>query len=256
MLHRLLLSVRRQRLIALDIKQAQEVQQVILPEARTTLPGLVIESEYRPARDVGGDFFQIIPNNADNSLLIVAGDVTGKGLKAGMLVALLVGAIRSTAQFDRDPVVMLDSLNQRLLGRGDAHATCLALNIARDGEVTAGQRRPHAALPEWRAFGDRGRPAVRHDGGARSFPSCASKLAEGDRLMLLSDGIVEAMDEEGHLFGFDRVQDLLRSKSQPPRWPVPPSVSARKTTSASSPLPAQPCACRPSRRQWWLPYPP
>jgi serine phosphatase RsbU (regulator of sigma subunit) len=62
LLRRLLKSVRAQRLMALDVKQAQEVQQVILPEARTTLPGLVIESEYRPAREVGGDFFQIIPN--------------------------------------------------------------------------------------------------------------------------------------------------------------------------------------------------
>ena len=83
MLHRLLLSVRRQRLIALDIKQAQEVQQVILPEARTTLPGLVIESEYRPARDVGGDFFQIIPNNADDSLLIVRSRQRAEGGNAG-----------------------------------------------------------------------------------------------------------------------------------------------------------------------------
>ena len=212
MLHRLLLSVRRQRLIALDIKQAQEVQQVILPEARTTLPGLVIESEYRPARDVGGDFFQIIPNNADDSLLIVAGDVTGKGLKAGMLVALLVGAIRSTAQFDRDPVVMLDSLNQRLLGRGDAHATCLALSIARDGEVklaNAGHMPPYL----------NGEP-VAMEGALplgitpqAEFSVMRFKLVEGDRLMLLSDGIVEAMDKEGHLFGFDRVQDLLRTKS-------------------------------------------
>ena len=56
----------------------------------------MIESEYRPAREVGGDFFQIIPHKTDGSVLIVAGDVTGKGLKAGMLVALLVGAIRST----------------------------------------------------------------------------------------------------------------------------------------------------------------
>ena len=64
------------------------------------LPGLTIESEYRPAREVGGDFFQIIPHKTDGSLLIVAGDVTGKGLKAGMLVALLVGAIRSAAEFE------------------------------------------------------------------------------------------------------------------------------------------------------------
>jgi hypothetical protein len=95
LLRRLLNSVRAQRLMALDVKQAQEVQQVILPVARTTTPGLMIESEYRPAREVGGDFFQIIPIQPTAALLIVAGDVTGKGLKAGMLVALLVGAIRT-----------------------------------------------------------------------------------------------------------------------------------------------------------------
>jgi hypothetical protein len=76
----------------LDIKGAQEVQRVILPEAIGSLPGFAIESEYRPAREVGGDFFQVIPHISDGSLLIVAGDVTGKGLQAGMLVALLVGA--------------------------------------------------------------------------------------------------------------------------------------------------------------------
>ena len=106
---------------------------MILPEARTTVPGLVIESEYRPAREVGGDFFQIIPHAGDGSLLIVAGDVTGKGLKAGMLVALLVGAIRSTAELNGDPLFILQSLNRRLMGRGEAHATCLALRIAADG---------------------------------------------------------------------------------------------------------------------------
>ena len=73
----------RQRRMALDVKQAQEVQQVILPPARMTLPGLEIESEYRPAMEVGGDFFQIIPHPTDGSLLIVAGDVAGKGLRSG-----------------------------------------------------------------------------------------------------------------------------------------------------------------------------
>jgi serine phosphatase RsbU (regulator of sigma subunit) len=50
---------------------------------------------------VGGDFFQIIPHKTDGSVLIVAGDVTGKGLQAGMLVALLVGAIRTAAPVQR-----------------------------------------------------------------------------------------------------------------------------------------------------------
>jgi len=57
LLWRLLVTVRLQRLMELDVKAAQEVQRVILPEPIASLPGLVIESEYRPAREVGGDFF-------------------------------------------------------------------------------------------------------------------------------------------------------------------------------------------------------
>ena len=102
----------------------------------TTSPGLTIEHEYRPAREVGGDFYQIIPHPADGSLLIVAGDVTGKGLQAGMLVALLVGAIRSTSELNADPLFLLHALNRRLIGRREANATCMAMRIARDGAVT------------------------------------------------------------------------------------------------------------------------
>src|SRR5258708_5094469 len=120
LLRRLLRTVRRQRLLELDMKQAQEVQRVILPEPIATLPGLTIASEYRPAREVGGDFFQILPHPSNGSMLIVAGDVVGKGLQAGMLVALLVGAIRTPAQFDPAPMAAPKVLNQRLLGRSPA----------------------------------------------------------------------------------------------------------------------------------------
>jgi hypothetical protein len=116
LVRRWLLSAQAQRVMAMDMKQAQEVQQVILPEARAVYPGLVVESEYRPAREVGGDFFQILPNERDGSLMIVAGDVTGKGLKAGMVVALLVGAMRTAVQYDGDPLGVLRALNQRLMG--------------------------------------------------------------------------------------------------------------------------------------------
>jgi hypothetical protein len=209
LLRRLLLSVRLQRLMEQDVKQAREVQQMILPEARTTLPGLVIESEYRPVREVGGDFFQIIPRPADGSLLIVAGDVTGKGLKAGMLVALLVGAIRSTAETNTEPESVLGVLNRRLLGRGDAQATCLALSLARDGKATlanAGHLPPYL----------NGEP-VAMEGAlplgmivAAEFSVLRFQLEKGDRLVLISDGIVEAADADGRLFGFERVHELLR----------------------------------------------
>ncbi len=61
-----------------------------------------VESVYRPAREVGGDFFQIVPNGKVGTSLIAFGDVTGKGLQAGMLVSLIIGAIRSSAEHDND----------------------------------------------------------------------------------------------------------------------------------------------------------
>jgi len=210
LLRRLLKSIQSQRQMALDIKQAQEVQQVILPESRTELPGLVVESEYRPAREVGGDFFQVIPHQSDGSLLIVAGDVTGKGLKAGMLVALLVGAVRSTAELRLEPEFLLQALNRRLIGRSDAQATCLALRIDSDGTATlanAGHMAPYLngePMPMGGAL-----PLGMLEGA--EFSVMRFKMNVHDKLVLISDGIVEATDADGSLFGFERVHELLRA---------------------------------------------
>jgi serine phosphatase RsbU (regulator of sigma subunit) len=209
LVRRLLVTVRRQRLMELDVKQAQEVQRVILPEPIASLPGLAIESEYRPAREVGGDFFQIIPHLSDGSLLIVAGDVTGKGLQAGMLVALLVGAIRTSAQFDLNPLVVLNVLNQRLWGRSEASATCLALRIAANGETTlanAGHIPPYLNCEPLEIGGSLPLGAIED----AEFSVLHFSLTQGDRLLLMSDGIVEATDVNGKLFGFERIHALLR----------------------------------------------
>lgn len=211
LLRRFMLSIRRERQMAQDLKQAQEVQQVILPEARTVLLGLVIESEYRPAREVGGDFFQIIPDPTDSSVLVVAGDVAGKGLRAGMLVALLVGAIRTAAEIDSDPAAILAALNRRLLGRGDARATCLAFRISRDGAAVlanAGHLPPYLNGTQMDIEGSLPLGIVVNlDCSMLQF-----QMSPTDRLLLLSDGVAEAIDEQGHLFGFDRVLELVRSE--------------------------------------------
>jgi hypothetical protein len=193
-----------------ELAHAQEVQQVILPESRLALPGLVVESEFRPSREVGGDFFQMIPHITDGSLLIVAGDVAGKGLRAGMLVALLVGAIRTAAQYVADPAAVLGALNLLLVGRSDAQATCLALRIAEDGAVTlanAGHVAPYLngeplPMPGALPLGmiENAETSVLH-----------FQLKQGDRLTLISDGVPEAMDQRGQLFGFERVHQLLQS---------------------------------------------
>ena len=208
MLRRLLLSLKRQRQMALDVRQAQEVQQVILPYEPTKVPGLVIESEYHPAREVGGDFFQIIPHKNDGSVLIVAGDVTGKGLKAGMLVALLVGAIQNASETATEPLKILNALNRTLLGRGDAQATCLALRIANDGSVTlanAGHVPPYLNGAPLQMEGALPLGMIE----AADFSIMRFTLAENDRLILLSDGILEATDAKGNLFGFERTKEML-----------------------------------------------
>jgi serine phosphatase RsbU (regulator of sigma subunit) len=210
LLRRLALSIQRQRQMALDVKQAQEVQQVLIPKEQAPIPGLAIETVYRPAREVGGDFFQIVQHPTDGSALIVAGDVAGKGLKAGMLVALLVGATRTATDTSLDPAFVLGVLNKRLTRRGDAQATCLALLIATNGDATlanAGHMAPYLngeALPMEGAL-----PLGMVEAAEPSL--MRFRLAVGDRLLLMSDGIVEATDANGELLGFERVRELAGS---------------------------------------------
>ncbi len=210
LLRRLAASVHRQRQMALDIKQAQEVQQMIVPETIVEHPGLSIEPVYRPAREVGGDFFQILPHPADGSLLIVAGDVAGKGLQAGMLVALLVGAIRTALETSYEPAFVISVLNRQLMGRAQGATTCLALRIAEDGQVKLANA---GHLPPYR----NGKPLAMEGAlplglFAGAEPSqMRFQLEPGDRLVLISDGILEAMNAQGELFGFERIADLLAS---------------------------------------------
>jgi Stage II sporulation protein E (SpoIIE) len=212
LIRRLLLSLRRQREMALDVKQAQEVQQVLIPEQLPQIPGLAIESEYHPASDVGGDFFQIIPGLDDESVLVVAGDVTGHGLQAGMLVALIVGAIRTATERSVDPLETLQVLNRRLCGRGNAHATCLALHISAEGTAilaNAGHLPPYLNGKELPMEG-----ALPLGMTANAdFPVLRFQLEPGDCLMLLSDGVAEAQNEQGKLFGFERIRALLENST-------------------------------------------
>ena len=216
LLRRALLSVRHQREMALDVKQAREVQQVLIPMALPPVPGLTIESEYRPAREVGGDFFQIVPHVSDGSVLdgsvlIVTGDVTGHGLQAGMLVALLVGAIRMAAEVNADPLFVIEALNRRLIGRGQAHATCLALRIEADGAVTLANAGHLAPYLNGEAMAMEGAVPLGLIAAAE-FTVMQFQLQPGDRLTLLTDGVVEAQNEKKELFGFDRTGELMRQQ--------------------------------------------
>jgi len=182
-----------------EMMAAREVQQYLIPDHLPSTPGFEIDSQYLPAREVGGDFFQVLPNAEDGSLLIVVGDVAGHGLQAGMLATLIVGAIRVAAGFTADPGKILALLNERMQGRG--LVTCVALRIERDGKASlanAGHLPPYLNGDEMQMEGALPLGAI----AGIEFPLMHFQLRASDTLMLMSDGIVEAQDAEGRLFGF------------------------------------------------------
>jgi hypothetical protein len=191
----------------LEIEQAREVQQVLIPEKFPSIPGFALEGEYRPSQQVGGDFFQIIPGT-DGSILAIIGDVSGKGLRAAMLVSLIVGAMRTLARFTRDPVEVLHGINERLCGHlKNQFATCLALHIAADGKTTianAGHLPPLLNGCEFVMGGSIPLGIIDN----APIEQSALLLKPGDRLILLTDGIVEAQNKQRELFGFVRLGEL------------------------------------------------
>ena len=198
---------RQQALLESELEAAREVQQVILPEAVESIPGFTVEAVYQPAQQVGGDFFQILPDSR-GGLLIVLGDVAGKGLPAAMLVSVLVGAIRTAASYSQSPSEVLCQLNERLLGRTHGgFSTALAAQITADGWVTianAGHLSPYLdgreiALPAALPLGVL---------AAAAYETAQLHLPHGSRLTFYSDGVVEAQNQKGELFGFDRARDL------------------------------------------------
>ena len=186
----------------------------MIPKALPQVEGLTIHSEYRPAREVGGDFFQILPGAIAGSVLIVVGDVTGKGLQAGMLVALIIGAIRAAVQHSSDPVEILSEVNKQLCERGHASATCMILRIDSDGGVivaNAGQLPPYLNGKEIEMEGALPIGMIPDsDLSVTSF-----ELAPGDSVLLMSDGIVEAQNAHGEFFGFERNNAMLHQRATP-----------------------------------------
>jgi hypothetical protein len=190
-----------------DLEQASELQQRVLIPEPVTSPLFAVETSYHPARSVGGDFFQVIPH-ADGSLLIVVGDVSGKGVAAAMLVAVLVGAVRTRADETFDPAAILHTLNDRLLGRaGDHFATCVAAHLRPGGTMliaNAGHIPPYrngvaVELPGSMPLG------IVADA---EYEVHSSQLEPDDHLTFVTDGVLEARNSAGELLGFEQLAQL------------------------------------------------
>jgi hypothetical protein len=200
----------RQARIELEVKSAREVQQILVPEETPAIPGLSIASVYRPAEEVGGDFFQVIAT-ADGAALIALGDVSGKGLKAAMTVSLIVGALRTMTDYTQSPAAILQGLNRRLLGRTDGgFATCVIARIDPSGATTLANAGHLAPYREGQELPVNGSLPLGLAGDA-VYDELVFLLHEGETLTFYTDGILEARNPAGELYGFDRVTALVGS---------------------------------------------
>ena len=197
--------------LAGELEAARQVQQVLLPDQLDQCPGFLVDCVYRPAEQVGGDFFQQI-GDGQGGMLVVLGDVSGKGLPAAMLVSVLVGAIRAEAAHGTDPITVLRSLHDRMMGRSHGgFTTCLAAHISAGGLLTvanAGHLPPYLNGAEVAVPGALPLGILPHP----EYEVVTVQLAPGDRLTFVSDGVVEAqaklLPRPGELFGFDLTRAL------------------------------------------------
>jgi serine phosphatase RsbU (regulator of sigma subunit) len=207
-------AMHRQGALEQEFKSARELQQVLIPDVLPELPGFAVTSAYRPAQEVGGDFFQIIPLEGESagSTMILLGDVSGKGLKAAMTVSLIVGAARTLAKFAPHPADMLSELNVRLCGRMQGgFTTCLAMRLSPDGQCTmasAGHPAPFLNLHELELPGALPLGVM----ADTVYKEATFNLGEGDHFALYTDGLLEARSPSGEIFSFARLDKLFSSR--------------------------------------------
>jgi serine phosphatase RsbU (regulator of sigma subunit) len=201
----------RQSLLDEEFRNAQELQRVLVPQSLPEVDGFTVTSAYLPAQEVGGDFFQIIPLHEGGTLAVV-GDVSGKGLRAAMTVSLIVGALRTLVRTTNDPAKVLDGLNEMLQGRlHGGFVTCVVLRLHEDGTcviANAGHLAPFLNEQEIEL------PGALPLGLSidATYTETPVTLSVEDRLTLYTDGLVEARNEQGELFGFARVAALLAQR--------------------------------------------
>jgi hypothetical protein len=186
-----------------EMRAAREMQRLLVPETLDLNAGVKIQVAYRPAKEVGGDFYFVRSTAAGQ--MVVIGDVSGKGLRAAMMASTLVGALRN--EESTDPAVVLGRLNAVALSASSGgFVTCLCALFAGNGGMrfaNAGQILPYLDGREVGA--ENGLPLGLV---ADAWYQETSVQIEDRSVTLLSDGVLEAQNPTGELLGFDRMAAL------------------------------------------------
>ena len=193
--------------LAAEVAAAEELQLLLMARTSRPTPGFRVQTEYRPMQQVGGDFFLVQPCEEDDMLVAIVGDVSGKGLQAAMRVSMILGVLQRSVMGEPDRV--LEVLNKALLAQGDlGFTTACCVRLEGDGSfcfANAGHLDPYV---DGKELTSEGALPLGIDPDAH-YPIQCGRLLPGQRMILLSDGILEARNKKGELFGFERTAELV-----------------------------------------------
>ena len=206
-------EIRERERVEQDLRVARSIQQASLPKKVPELAGWQITPHYQPAREVGGDFydFHLLP---EGRLGLVVGDATGKGVPAALMMSTTCGMLRLAAQGSSSPGQMLRGVNEVLFPNipSSMFVTCFyAILDPKSGHLiyaNAGHDLPYlhrnGDAEELRA---RGMPLGLMP--EMSYEEKETIVHSGEAALLYSDGLVEAHDPEGDMFGVPRLRALV-----------------------------------------------
>ena len=193
-----------------ELQRAREIQQSLLPKEIPQLPGIAVATAWRPARAVGGDYFDVLRLDG-NRLAICIADVSGKGVSAALLMANVQASLRASVRDLDSPARVCSIVNGMLCESIAANKFVTFFCGVLDGNTRAflycNAGHPYPILVSAGAA-----HTLDHGGGAVlgvfpswSYQDSSVNLKSGDRLLLFTDGITEAEDSQGEEFGVERV---------------------------------------------------
>ncbi len=218
--------------IAREMEIARQIQVSLLPLDAPKLLGLDIADISQPARQVGGDFYNYFVFSGDK-LGLAVGDVSGKGMQAALMMALAFGLLTNEVRRELAPAVFLSRLNEKLwpYTQRNKMNTALAymvleppenedagwwdLQVANAGVVSPLIRYNDGTV-EWLNIG--GLPLGTMQDA--QYVGVRHPLSPGDMVILSSDGVVEAMNEEGELYGFERLTECVANAPRRGAWDI------------------------------------
>jgi predicted ester cyclase len=206
-------QIRERERVEQELGVARSIQQASLPKEVPTLEGWRIVPHYQPAREVGGDFYDFFELD-DGQLGLVVGDATGKGVPAALVMASARSMLRAVAQTSNSPGEVLRRANDPLVADipPNMFVTCfyaiLEPESGRLSYANAGHDLPYVRhgsdAEELRA---RGMPLGLMPG--MNYEEKEIILQVGESALFYSDGLVEAHDPKGEMFGFPRLRELV-----------------------------------------------